>query len=92
MSDDPEDFTRLLAMRFKSATTIEERRAREVRPMSRRSRTAKGRTKTEQMNLKVTPAFKKRVAGMAYDRGVSIVELIELAIEQMQGASNAHNG
>jgi hypothetical protein len=88
MSDDGDDLAALIGQRFKAATTVPERRAREARSISRsaRGRHGKGRVKTEQLNMRVSPAFKKLVAGLAHDRGVSIVELIELAVEQMQGA------
>lgn len=87
MNDDGDDFAALIGRKFHASTTVPERRARENKSMSRgaRGRAGKGRVKTEQLNMRVSPAFKKLVAGLAYDRGLSIVELIELAVEQMKG-------
>ena len=71
----------------KSSAHIESRRQREARAISpataRRGRRAE--TKTAQINVRVTPSFKKRLGALAASRGVSIVELIETAIEQIGG-------
>jgi predicted HicB family RNase H-like nuclease len=66
---------------------VELRRQREAKSISpttaRRARRAE--TKTAQINVRVTPSFKKRLGALAASRGVSIVELIETAIEQIGG-------
>jgi hypothetical protein len=86
MSEEGDDLAALIGRKFNAATSVAERRVREARPMSRaaRGRLAKGRIKTEQVNMRVSPGFKKLLMSLAHHRGVSMVELIEIAVERLQ--------
>ncbi len=87
MSDELEDIDAMLQAHFGkgSASRIENRRQREARAMSHTTRRASNHveTKTVQLNMRVTPSFKKTLGALAAARGVSIVELIEMAIGGM---------
>jgi len=87
MSDDVDaaEFARLWEQTTRpSKGHVETRRQREARAMSpttaRRAR--RNETKTVQLNMRVTPSFRKKLSALATAEGLSIVELIELAIEQ----------
>lgn len=86
MSDDMDaaEFARLWEQNKRPNGHVETRRQREARAMSpttaRRAR--RGETKTVQLNMRVTPSFRKRLQALATAEGLSIVELIEMAIEQ----------
>lgn len=66
---------------------IAERRKREARAMSPATRRGARRaeTKSAQINIRVTPSLKKHIGAMADARGVTVVELIETAIRQLEG-------
>jgi predicted HicB family RNase H-like nuclease len=66
-----------------SAASLAGRRERETRPLpqSDRRRLAERSTKSRQLNLKVTPEFHERVAALARNEGLTMVALIERAVE-----------
>jgi hypothetical protein len=89
MSDDiGEDLAAAWSKQFASKRTINERRKREARPLSKstRRRAYMGEAKTVQFNLKITPSLRAKVEAMAIDRRVAFVELFEMAIEALEGA------
>jgi hypothetical protein len=84
MSDlEGEDLAILARFSKRPSATLEGRRVRETRPLARsdRMRVTNGSTKCRQMNLKVTPQFYERVAALARNAGVPMVEIVERAIE-----------
>jgi hypothetical protein len=66
-----------------SAASLEGRRERETRPLpaSDRRRITQTSTKSRQLNLKVTPEFHERVSALARNEGITMVALIERAVE-----------
>ena len=91
MQDEGEDIAEMWLRRFeRSPDRVEKRRQREARTISPvTARTGRrSETKTAQINVRVTPSFRKRLASLAVSRGVTIVELIEAAIDQLEGAGD----
>jgi hypothetical protein len=74
-----------------SAASLAGRRERETRPLpqSDRRRLAERSTKNRQMNLKVTPEFQERVSALARNEGITMVALIEQAVEAYAHAKEA---
>jgi hypothetical protein len=66
-----------------SAASLAGRRERETRPLAvaDRQHLAKPSTKSRQLNLKVTPEFHERVSALARNEGLTMVALIERAVE-----------
>lgn len=66
-----------------SAASLAGRRERETRPLppSDRRRLSQASTKSRQLNLKVTPEFHERVSALARNEGITMVALIERAVE-----------
>lgn len=66
-----------------AAASLAGRRERETRPLSAadRRRLTQGSTKSRQLNLKVTPEFHERVGALARNEGLTMVALIERAVE-----------
>jgi predicted HicB family RNase H-like nuclease len=66
-----------------SAASLAGRRERETRPLpaSDRRRISQASTKSRQLNPKVTPEFHERVSALARNHGVTMVALIERAVE-----------
>jgi hypothetical protein len=65
------------------AASLAGRRERETRPLAPadRRRLTQGSTKNRQLNLKVTPEFHDRVSALARNEGLTMVALIERAVE-----------
>lgn len=65
------------------AASLAGRRERETRPLAPadRRRITQGSTKSRQLNLKVTPEFHERVGALARNEGLTMVALIERAVE-----------
>jgi predicted HicB family RNase H-like nuclease len=70
-----------------SAASVAGRRSRETRPLAVADRRLISQRSTEpapkrlQLNLKVRPEFHERVSALALEEGVSMVGLIERAVE-----------
>jgi predicted HicB family RNase H-like nuclease len=70
-----------------SAASVAGRRSRETRPLAvadRRlitQRSAEPAPKRLQLNLKVRPEFHERVSALALNEGISMISLIERAVE-----------
>ena len=66
-----------------AAASLAGRRERETRPLAAADRRhlVKPSTKSRQLNLKVTPEFHERVGALARNDGVTMVELVERAVE-----------
>ena len=70
-----------------AAASLAERRARETRPLApadRRRIAQRGSQATPkrlQLNLKVLPEFHERVSALAFNEGISMIALIERAVE-----------
>ncbi len=82
---DEDDLLTMFGKPTKRQTGAAGRRARELKtiPASAQRALRAQPTKTVQLNIKVTEAFKARVVSMAVARGISQAELIELAIEKL---------
>ncbi len=74
-----------------AAASLAGRRARETRPLAPadRRRITQGGTKNRQLNLKVTQAFYDRVFALARNEDLSMVELVERAVEAYAQARGA---
>ena len=69
----------------KGDRTVAARRVRETRPMTYAERREAGQYKserTEQTNLKFTPAFKKRLIALSIAAGETLTEYIERAVDE----------
>lgn len=67
----------------KPQDSLSKRREREVRPLTantRRQLRSTAETKSVQLNMKVTPTFKRQVGALATARRVSVTEFIEQAV------------
>lgn len=84
LDDDAEAVELLRGVNRKQDRSVAARRARETRPMSYADRRKRGGAaeRTEQTNLKMKPAFKKRLIALAEQRGLSMIAYIELAVEE----------
>jgi hypothetical protein len=80
---DGEDMELLAHFGRRPTSTLRGRRARETRPLSRadRQRISTHSIKNCQLNMKVTPEFRERVSALARNEKISMVELIERAVE-----------
>ena len=87
-SDEGDDMAELWSKAIRSPGRTEDRRANEARTMSYATRRQgyRGEPKSEQLNMRVRPSFKKQLVALSQARRVSIVELIESAIEALEGA------
>ncbi len=64
--------------------TVASRKKREARGMPGR-RPSGRETKTAQLNIKITPTFKRRLEGFAKGRSMSIAEYIEMVVNTQEG-------
>jgi predicted HicB family RNase H-like nuclease len=78
-----EDLEVLKRFGKRPSASLAGRRERETRPLppSDRRRVTQGSTKSRQMNLKVTPEFQERVSALARNEGITMVAIIERAVE-----------
>jgi hypothetical protein len=90
--DDVAIFTRFA--KRAGASSLDGRRARETRPVapSDRRRMTQGSTKSRQLNLKVTPEFHERVGALARIEGITMVDLVERAVEAFARAREVEAG
>jgi hypothetical protein len=78
-----EDMELLAHFGRRPSSTLPGRRARETRPLSRvdRQSISTHSIKNCQFNMKVTPEFRERVSALARNEKISMVELVERAVE-----------
>lgn len=78
-----DDATILAKWVKRPSASLAGRRERETRPLppADRRRITQASTKSRQMNLKVTPEFQERVTALARNEGITMVALIERAVE-----------
>ena len=96
MSDmDGEDMAILARFQKRPSATLTGRRTRETRPLERADRQSLSTRilKDRQLNLKVTRIFHERVTALARNGRMSMVELVERAVEayalQLEDQENA---
>lgn len=85
MSDDMqgEHLSRLKNLLRKDNRSVQSRIVAEAQPLGYSQRRQLYRTeRTEQTNLKFTPAFKKRLLALAHAANESLTEYIERAVEE----------
>lgn len=85
MADEPDgvDMQLMAAFGRRPTSTARGRRMAETRPMHfTDGRALRSTGRTAQMNLKVRPDFKDRVAALARNHGLLMVEYIERAVEE----------
>jgi len=80
---DGEDMELLAHFNRRPSSTLQGRRTRETRPLSRtdRQRISTQSIKNCQLNLKVTAEFRDRVSALARNERTSMVEVIERSVE-----------
>jgi hypothetical protein len=80
---DGEDMELLAHFGRRTSATLQGRRARETRPLapSDRQKISTQSVKNCQLNLKVTPEFRERVSALARNARISMVEVVEQAVE-----------
>lgn len=82
VSEDLEDYSAIYDKITKHGRTVTERRKSETRVPTYGARRKMAKSdRTEQTNLKFTPATKKRLIALSEAAGESMVEYIERAIE-----------
>lgn len=81
MRDDEtmDDISAIWASRFRPQSPVAERQKKEARGMKRR--TSGRETKSVQLNIKITPSFKRSISAVAAARGMSVSECVEWAIK-----------
>lgn len=69
--------------------SVAARRAREARVMSYAERRRRNKAqRTEQTNIKLTPADKKRLLAMCEQRGITMTEFLEWALDELEGKAD----
>lgn len=84
MSDEAEMLSRLKSIVRKDDRSLSARRIAEAKPMAYAARRplAYKTERTEQTNLKFTPAFKKKLVALALAANETLTEYIERAVEE----------
>lgn len=67
-------------------TTLEARRHRELAPVHHKDRRAMRKTprehvRSEQLNMRISPRFRQRVAAEAVEQGISVTEVLVRAFD-----------
>lgn len=87
MDDIGDDLAVIWGQRIRAQQSVDERRKREARPMTTRTRRRAymGEPKTAQLNFKVTASLRARIEALAIDKRCALVDVLEMAIDALEG-------
>lgn len=89
MSSEPgEDIFAALARKFHINRSIDERRTKEAKPLSRavKRRIYSGEPRNVQLNFKVPQSVRSRFEAQALKKRCKLVDILELALEALEGS------